>query len=410
MRILQLHNAYQQKGGEDVVVAAERALLEQHGHAVETVIISNDALKGARAQVSAALTMRYSHRSRELVAKQIQTFQPDLLHVHNTFPLLTLSVYDAAISARIPIIQTLHNFRTGCSNAFLLREGLICEKCWHGSPFWAAWYACYKNSRAASLLAADTIAYHRRHKTLAKKVDRFISLTEFSRRKFIELGIPADRICIKPNFVLDPGVRPIPVDRRGALFAGRLSPEKGILTLLEAWREVDYPLTIAGGGPLLEQVKAYGQKNVVVLGQLPPEELDDLMRSAAFLVVPSTWYEAGVPLVIIEALARGLPVLGSAIGNIAELASSGALHVFECGSVDSLRREAKKLIDDPYYRLALSEQARLRYKSSYSPNSNYEQLTSIYREVTQGRQSHSATSTGHNAAGAPGISLSGCLT
>jgi len=397
MRILQLHNTYQQRGGEDVVVAAEAKLLRDHGQTVDTLIVSNDVIAGIASQLSTVISLRYSRASRDLVADRIRTFRPDLLHVHNTFPRLTASVYDAAAALGVPVVQTLHNFRLGCSNGFLLRDDVVCEKCWHGSPYWGALHACYRHSRPASFFVADMIAHHRRRNTYSRKVDRFIALTEFSRGKFVELGLPASRISVKPNFVDDPGPAP-DSPRHGALFAGRLSAEKGIETLLEAWREIDYPLTIAGDGPLLERVRTFGLKNVTVAGRLQAMEIKALMSAAAMLIFPSIWYE-GMPLTIVEAFAQGLPVVGSNIGNISEMLIGGGGRLFEAGSASALRREVQQLIEDTALMRSLGREARFLYEAAFSPEANYRQLMKIYGEVSNSAASRATPATDLSAGG-----------
>ncbi|MCZ6862804.1 MAG: glycosyltransferase, partial [Alphaproteobacteria bacterium] len=287
MRILQIHNAYQQAGGEDAVVANEGALLSANGHDVRLWSVDNAAITGPWAKVRTAWQVPYSHAARRRLGRVIADFGPDVAHVHNFFPLLTPSVYDACRDAGVPVVQTLHNYRTVCAGALLLRNGRPCEDCIGGSPYQGALHGCYRGSRLGSLAVAHMIARHRRQGTWRTKVGRFIALTEFAKAKFVEAGFPAEKIAVKPNFVEDRGPQEAETARHGALFVGRLSPEKGIGTVLTAWRDLDVPLRIGGDGPLMSMAQSTASRNVVPLGNLLPEAVNQEMARAAFLVMPS---------------------------------------------------------------------------------------------------------------------------
>ena len=200
MRILFVHNAYQHRGGEDSVVEAEIALLQSHGHAVETYFRSNEDVAGMSSLALARHTL-WSPRTPHDLADLIRRFQPDVIHVHNTFPLISPSLYWAAERARVPVVQTLHNFRLMCLNALFLREGKVCEDCMGHLPWRGVARACYRESRAASAALAGMLTLHRGLGTYRNKVARYIALNEFCRGKFIEGGLPAERVVVKPNFV-----------------------------------------------------------------------------------------------------------------------------------------------------------------------------------------------------------------
>ncbi len=381
MRILQVHNTYQKAGGEDAVVANEGALLTGKGHEVRLWSVSNDEIVGAWAKLKTAWQTPYSHTARRRVAAAIADFAPDVVHVHNFFPLITPSVYDACRDAGVPVVQTLHNYRTICAGALLLRNGRPCEDCIGGSPYQGALHGCYRGSRPGSLAVARMIARHRGQGTWRTKVDRFIALTEFAKAKFVEAGFPAEKIAVKPNFVEDRGPQEAETERNGALFVGRLSPEKGIGTLLTAWRDLDVQLRIAGDGPLLSMAQGTASPNVVPLGKLPPEAVNQEMTRAAFLVMPSDWYE-GFPVTLAEAFCRGLPVIASRLGAMAEIVEDGVIGLhFTPGDAQDLAAKVRWAADHPEEMRRMGANARRAYEEKYTPEANLRQLMAIYEDV-----------------------------
>ena len=212
--VLILHNHYQQAGGEDAVAAGERALLREHGHEVHLHSVSNDAIQGLWVKTVTAWRTPYSQWGRRETTRIINETAPDIVHVHNFFPLLSPSVYDACLDAGVPVVQTLHNYRTICPGSLLMRDGKLCEDCIQGTPYQGALHGCYRDSRLGSLAVARMVDTHRRRGTWENKVDRFIALTEFARGKFVQAGFPAQKIVVKPNFVeaAEPGP---PADAEG---------------------------------------------------------------------------------------------------------------------------------------------------------------------------------------------------
>lgn len=385
MRILLVHNHYQQAGGEDSVFAAELELLGNHGHRLSLCLANNkDLAGGLRGKINTALTTAYSLASRELVSDKLRSFKPDVVHVHNFFPQLSPSIYDACLDEGVPVVQTLHNYRLICPGAMLMRDGKVCEQCLTGSPYQAAWYGCYRDSRLGSLVVANMVARHRRQGTWQHKVNRFIALTEFAKAKFVEAGFPADKIVVKANFMMDPLVYKPPVIRTMpsfALFVGRISEEKGIKTLLQAWSRLANPpqLKVAGSGPL--EASLQGIVNVNPLGRQSAAEVSELMQQAAFLVLPSEWYE-GFPLVLVEAFAHGLPVLASRLGSMADIIEDGKTGLlFNPGDAVDLASKAQWLLDHPQQAQALGDNARQVYLEKYTPEQNYQQLMEIYAQA-----------------------------
>lgn len=387
MRILLVHNFYQLPGGEDHMILAEHELLARNGHRVEIFSVSNEEIVGLPAKLKTAWHAVYSRSSRRLLSAKISEFRPDLVHVHNFFPLLTPSIYDACIDAGVPVVQILHNYRILCPGARFVRNSRVCEDCMTGSPYRAAIYGCYRNSRMGTLAVARMVAHHRREKTWQNKVDCFIALTEFARRKFIEGGLPAHKIAVKPNFIYpDPGCKSISENGKYALFVGRLSPEKGLKTLLEAWNILkSIPLKIVGGGPLKAEIegiiKEIEFRDVDIIGHCSHEHVLTLMKEASFLIFPSEGYET-FGLVAIEAFACGIPVIASQIGALGEIVEDGenGLH-FTPGDPVDLAAKVKNLWNNPELRREMGKNARRIFEDNYTAEKNYELLMEIYHKA-----------------------------
>ena len=320
-RVLLVHNRYRQAGGEDRVVETESALLRRFGHTVFNYYDDNDRV-GNLTNIQLATQTVWSRPSYRELLRLIRDERIDLCHFHNTFPLISPSAYYAARRAAVPVVQTLHNYRLLCLNSYLMRNGTVCEDCLHHRAPWpGALRKCYRNSHSASAVTAAMLGTHRILGTWRHMIDRYIALTPFALAKFVEGGLPASRLTVKPNFVdPDPGVG----DGAGgyALYVGRFSAEKGLDTLLRAWGllSADLPLHLAGGGPLEAQVRnaASENKNVRWLGELSQAGIRNQMKGAKFLVCPSIWYES-FPLVVVEAFSTGLPVIASNIGSLSTI-------------------------------------------------------------------------------------------
>ena len=203
------------------MVASELALLEQNGCDARLWSVSNDVIDGTSSKIKAAVEAPYSRPARDQLARVIGVFAPTVVHVHNFFPLLSPSVYDACRAGGVAVVQTLHHYRTICPGALLVRDGHPCEDCIGGSLYQAALHGCYRGSRIGSLGVSRMVDIHRRRGTWSRKVDRFIALSAFAKSKFVAAGLPADRIVVKPNFAEDRPVNGSPA-RAGGLFVGRL--------------------------------------------------------------------------------------------------------------------------------------------------------------------------------------------
>jgi glycosyltransferase involved in cell wall biosynthesis len=387
MRITVAHNYYQQQGGEDASFEAEVALLREQGHYVATYTVHNDAIRAMSPLAVAGKTVwnRDSYRSLDTLLKR-GSF--DVVHFQNTFPLISPSVYYAAKANSVAVVQSLRNYRLMCVNGLFFRGGQVCEDCLGKPVPWpGVTHACYRDSRAASSVVAAMLTFHRLRSSWTKMVDVLVALTEFSKRKFIEAGLPAEKILVKPNFLNpDPGIG----EGRGgfALFVGRLSPEKGIGTLLQAWETIGsrLPLKIVGDGPLVTAVKRASERRadaVSWLGRKAPTEVYALMGEAALLVFPSEWYET-FGRVAMEAFAKGTPVVAANIGAIAELVRHGetGLH-FRPGDVDDLVAQVEWYLSHPNEHARMRRSARAEFEEKYTAEKNYQQLMNIYEVARQ---------------------------
>lgn len=386
MKIIQVHNYYQQSGGEDVVVEAERELLHAHGHELRFYVVSNDAVKGVIKKIRTAWQTPYSNSARLNFAAELASYKPDIVHAHNLFPLLTPSIYDACQEAGIPVVQTLHNFRTICPGALLLRKEIVCEECLHGNAYRAGLYRCYRDSLLGSLAVARMVEYHRSRDTWREKVDCFIALTDFAKAKFVQANFPAEKIIVKPNFT---STETATGKGEGgyALFVGRLSQEKGINILLEAWKRLagKIPLKILGDGPLAHLVerKTGSIPAVEWLGHRSRTEVLSLMQDASLLVFPSIWYE-GFPMTIVEAYSVGLPVIASDLGSMSSLIVHGrtGLH-FRPGDAQDLAVQVEWALAHPAELTKMRSEARAEFDAKYTVEKNYQMLMDIYQIAIQ---------------------------
>lgn len=389
MKVLIVHNEYQNRGGEDSVVDAESRLLVAAGHCVVHYRRTNRDISAQSIiqQASLAANTIWSRDSHLGIRELIKREQPEVAHFHNTFPLISPSGYGACREAGIPVVQTLHNYRLLCAGANLLRNGQPCEDC---IGKWSSWpsvvHGCYRESRATTGVVAAMHAVHRTLRTWRENVDVYVALSDFARRKFVQGGLPEEKIIVKGNFVdPDPGCR------KGlgeyAIYVGRLSAEKGVKQLLDAWKLAAPPLSlrIVGDGPLREQSKADGKmpglENVEFLGYLDHERVLDTIKNARFLVLPSQCYEA-FPMVIAEAYACGVPVIAANHGATAELVEDGRTGIlFKPGDSEDLAAKIKWACQNSARLEEMGSAARAKFVSQYGAEANLAKLLRIYNRA-----------------------------
>lgn len=388
MKILLAHNYYQVPGGEEVVFEQEKRLLEQAGEKVITYCRSNHEIEGLTAleRLTVAKHSIWAVDIEREFSQLLAREHPDIVHVHNTFFMLSPSIYGACKAQGIPVVQTLHNFRLVCPAVTLFRDGNVCEECVDHGLWRGVYHGCYRDSRPATAAVALMLALHRRWGTWDKLVTCYIALTDSGRNKFIAGGLPAEKIVVKPNFVSpDPGERELAGEY--ALFVGRLSREKGLSTLLQAWRRLPqhYRLDIAGDGPererLESQARENGLSNVQFRGRLSHEDTITAIKGARCLIVPSRWYET-FGMSIAEAFACGTPVICSRLGAMQELVADGhtGLH-FSSGDPNDLAAKVEQAWSHPNEMIAMGRRARAEYKAKYTAERNYPMLMDIYKRA-----------------------------
>ena len=379
MRILQVHTRYREAGGEDAVTRAEAALLAGAGHDVVTYVVQNPQQRVATAASLLASAWNPVAAARlRAVARRVR---PDVAHVHNTWFALSPSVVAALDGAGVPVVMTLHNYRLLCANASLFRDGRPCEDCVGTHPWHGVRHRCYRRSVVGSAAAAATIAANRTLGTWNRHVGLFLALNEFARRRFVAGGLPADKVRVKPNFVLDPGQRAAPPSRsRTVLYVGRLTPEKGVGDLLDAWRALapaDLELVVIGDGPLRAELARRPPPAVRFAGRLDPKAVQEWMLRSRALVFP-TWLFEGQPISVLEAFACGLPVLASRLGGNAELVGRGGAGWLVPSRDPAALARALGALDDPGVDQA-GERARRLYEQDFGDRRNLRLLEAAYR-------------------------------
>lgn len=389
MRVLIIHNRYQYAGGEDAVFEAERKLLVEHGHTVETVVFDNRDIATAKRNRTLLGTL-YNRSSRSIVDEKIRRFCPDVMHVHNFIFVASPSIFYAAADHDIPTIVTLHNYRLLCPGATLFHAGKIYEKSIKTFfPFHAIMHGVYRQSRLKSAAVAAIIALHQLWGTWQTSVDRYIVLTKFEKKIFgrSKFAYLQPKMIVKSNFVNDTGAGPH--ERQSFfLFVGRLSEEKGVRTLLRAAASSGFELWIGGDGPLRSLVEEHValHSNIHYRGALPHNEVIELMKNCKALIFPSQWYE-GFPVTILESFCSGTPVIASALGSMEEIVNDGWNgRLFKTGDDQDLVRVVKEISNNTSALIAMQSNARADYLSMYTPRTNYLQLIHIYQDAISSHQ------------------------
>jgi glycosyltransferase involved in cell wall biosynthesis len=389
MRILIAHNRYKQIGGEDLVVATESGLLNSHGHTVARLDVDNDHIQGALSRITASFGSIYSSDGKQRMREAIERAKPDVVHVHNFFPTLSPSVFAACVEAGVPVVHTLHNFRILCARATLFRDGGVCEECISNRSFLpGVRHACYRSSHLGSAVAGLGMAVHDRLGTWSDKIAAYISLTSFAADKLGTFRIPREKIFVKPNSTEDRGLGT--GDGNYALFAGRLNQEKGLQTLIDADTAgtLCMDIVILGDGPMREEVQRAAERpgsRLIYKGFMPHDQILDFMRSARVLIMPSIWYEGGLPLVVIEAFSLGLPVIGADLGNVAAIIKPGETGLlYPPADHQALSSALAWFMENLAEVRQMRENAREHYLATHTPEKNYQRLVEIYQMAIDG--------------------------
>lgn len=394
--IMVVHNRYQLRAGEDAEVDSEIANLEDHGHEVQRFIVDNRSIDsgGGRTQKARlAIETVWSHRAARRLGAAVRKHRPAVVHVHNTFPLLSPAIYGALDGTGAAIVQSIHNYRPVCPSANLFRDGHDCTDC-VGRRF--AWpgvvHACYRESRGQSMVVAAMLAASRGTRAWERAVDRFIAPSQVVADTLAGPAIPRNRIVIKPNFV---GGNP-PAGAAGErddsyVYAGRLAPEKGVGTIVDAWARLDdstAPCRVAGTGPLADKVaaSAAADQRLVLLGTLDQADLFGELRRARALIFPSIWREP-FGLTIVEAFASGTPVIASRFGAPAELVEEGVTGLFfRPGDSGDLAGRVRWASMHPAEMAEMGRRARSEYELRYTADVNHAGLVEVYRQALEHRR------------------------
>ena len=390
MRILQVHNFYQYPGGEDSVVDAEKQLLETKGHTVVQYLRHNDEIKKFNLfqKINFFLEALYSRRTLRELKKLINECKPDIAHIHNVFPLISPSVYFYLKKRNILIVQTIHNFRFLCPNGLFFIKGRVCEKCKNGNTLHCLLNKCYKDSLILSGFYAVLFGVHRKMKTFQKKIDIFIALNNFTKNKLVACGFSGHKIEIEDNFLFqkENPIRENYEKENYVIFIGRLSAEKGLLTLLKAFQKLDkIDLKIAGEGNQEDKLKKFVCESniscVEFLGFVTGSHKWKLLQNARFSVIPSQCYEH-FPRSVLESFSQGTPVIASRIGGLPELIEDGRNGLlFEPGDSDDLAQKIDYLYRNSDKVLEMSRYARKCVEERYSAERHYERLMAICKRA-----------------------------
>ncbi len=387
MRILKAHNFYTQPGGEDTVFFAETQLLRSRGHEVIEYHEFNDKI-GDMPGPLVAMQTPWSQISYKKIRLFLRETKPDIAHFHNTFPLISPSAYYACKELDIPVVQTLDNQRLICPASTFYRNGKLCLDCLGKTPpMSGVLHACYHESHLHTAVVASLLTLHQWLGTWQKKIDAFLCSTNFYRALFIHAGFPPEKLVLMPHFTQRPkGDHSNSAAKGYALFIGRLDPEKGIRTLLEAWRFLGFPLKIRGSGRLEEEAKEFVHKNhmnhVEFVGRLGEQELSDLIGGANFLIMPSEGYYETFGMVVVEAYARNIPVVASNIGVVPELVSDHKTGIlFEPGNATDLAEKAEWLWHHPDEARLMGRNGFLLYQERFTEDGCYKTLSDLYARL-----------------------------
>ncbi|NEQ67319.1 MAG: glycosyltransferase family 4 protein [Symploca sp. SIO2D2] len=390
MKIALFHNYYQVPGGEDQMFELEIRALRAQGHEVFPFVVRNeDVFPEANTLQRAKLAWESAHnpQSYKAVIEFLRTHEVDIGHVHNWFPLLSPAVYTAHKALGIPVVQTLHNYRLGCANGSFRRNGETCRDCLTGSRNSAVIHRCYKGSLGGSLAWKRLIDKGWAKRIFTEFVDAYIAPSQEVVDAHIEMGLPKEKIHLIPNAcedLLNDKSFSQPQHKDGALFLGRLSAEKGVDTLINAWRWAPAPLKIAGSGPDAEALKKTATPNerIQFLGHIDRKEIKHQLEKSAFLVFPSKWSEP-FGLGIIEAMAAGRPVIASNIGAPSQIITHGVNGLLvPPGDVDALQHAIKTMLYDPERLSRMAQAARDTYEQCYGPKAHAQALETLYQTQT----------------------------
>lgn len=400
MKILLVHNFYGSSApsGENIVYCAERDLLRDKGHTVIEFTRHSDELyqAGLSGRVKGALCTPWNPLAARTFSRMAQREKPDIIHVHNTFPIISPAIFHATSGLPAAVVLTLHNYRIFCAAAVPLRAHSPCTECLdRRSVIPSLRHGCYRGSRLATLPVASMVALHRTANTWVKGVDAFITLSEFQKSKLVQAGLPDPSVHVKPHFYRNPQTVIAWGEREPkVVFLGRLYPAKGVHTLIESWRAWGQrapKLELIGDGPdrsaLAQKIKTLGlEEKISLLGQLSFSEAQERLARSQLLILPSLCFE-GFPMVICEAFALGVPVAASRLGSLPGIVTEGLNGVlFGPGDASQLLRNVKEVWEAPVKLSAMGREALQEFNRNYSSDANYQTLMQIYSSAMANRR------------------------
>lgn len=381
MKVAQIHNRYRSYGGEDAAVENSTKLLNDHG--VQTVSLireSNDISEGIAAKVMLGIRSSYSRSAYADMVQFLEHEKPDIAHVHNLYPLLTPSILRACREASVPVVMTVHNYRLVCPIGVHFTAGSICERCVGGREYSCILKNCRDNLPESTIYAVRT-ALARKYGLFANNVNRFISPSAFLKRRLVEAGYDERKFVVLPNFVADPVSLAIPAAGSYCGFVGRFSAEKGVETLAAAAALLpDIPFQLAGSSTEMPAVSRIISRNTRLVGPLSRVETGYFYRGARFIVIPSVSFEV-CPLVALEAMSYGLPVVASRIGGLPEIIDDGVTGLlFQPGNETELSEKIDYMWQHPDICQKMGEAARDRFLQHYSDTAHFKRLVELYND------------------------------
>jgi glycosyltransferase involved in cell wall biosynthesis len=392
MKILQVHNRYRQPGGEWTVVNQEQKLLEQE-HTVDSFFVENNKeIAGFADRLKLLFRTHYNAKSKRRIKEVLSASRYDVMHVHNFFPVLSPSIFEAAREEGVPSVMSLHNFRLIHPNGLMYHDGKPDHRSVKGSAWQCVTDGVYRDSMIQTAVVAHMIEYHRKKGTWQQVPSAFIALSEFSKNLFVEGGLPEERIFIKPNFIDDPVSNSEALTLKNEkknefLYVGRISDEKGVDQIVDCWLKFkpSARLVIAGDGPLRQQFekKSKHAENIEWLGQISRSDILERLTKAKALLFPTRCYE-GQPLILLEAMSAGCPVITAKIGNPMNIIDDGetGFH-YEPGNIEDLNQKCQVVCENPGPTLEMGKRARTVYLNKYTPQKNLTLLTEIYEQATE---------------------------
>lgn len=389
MKILLIHNFYRFRGGEDRYVRILEEILCRNGHQVIHFFSDSRSIKQFNFLQKCLIPLKLinSPAANKELEKIVHQEKPHLAVAHNLMPLLSLSLLKVLKRNNIPILKRLENYKFLCLNGLFLRNNFnVCEVCRRGNFIPGIIHRCYQKSFFNSMGIAISEFIHRKFKTVSKTADLFLATSDFVKSKFVEAGFPGEKIAVQPNFLDFEPEESVAQPENYAIYVGRLSKEKGLVTLLKAFKELsELPLKILGEGPLMDELKEFTRlhrmAHVTFEGFIDGQAKREILKKALFLVFPSECYES-FGYSIIESFACGVPVVASDIGGARELVRDGENgFLFEVGSPEDLQEKISAMLSDRQQLMKMKERALERAKKSYTIETGCRDLAALFKRL-----------------------------